>query len=100
MTSINNYLPDDLYKPPVPRAALQQYDNYQIYSLFCVDVIYEVTKSIASRTYFSSTGFGPLNTTTTTQQQPSDFEDWVAVQKYSPMGKIACNFDAIVGAYP
>lgn len=55
--------------PAVPKPSLQQYDNYQIYDLVCVD------KS-------------------TTNQ----FKDFLAIQAYSPL-QITCDFIAIANTY-
>jgi hypothetical protein len=82
--SIAYYLAEvgDVYAPSVPKPAAQQWDNYQIYDLYCTDRIFEVKKN------------GVI--------QPPEkivFRDFLAVQAYHPSA-IGCDFDAIVRAYP
>jgi hypothetical protein len=33
---VSNYLVGDTYTPTIPKPSLQQYDNYQIYSIACI----------------------------------------------------------------
>jgi hypothetical protein len=38
---ISVYMADDPYTPSISKPELQQWDNYQIHDLYCIDVIYE-----------------------------------------------------------
>lgn len=78
---INNYLPDDHYKPTSPKSQLQQYDNYQIYDIACVDI----TKNKIE-----------LNGTNSSSQAKGVKR--IAVQAYNPV-PIKCNFAQIVVDY-
>jgi hypothetical protein len=60
---------DDDYLPPIPKPSLQQYDNYQIYDLICVD------KTVTNQ-----------------------FKNWLAVQAYNP-SVIDCDFISIANTY-
>lgn len=80
--SIDIYLQNDSYKPPAPLPSLQQYDNYQIYSLFCVDRNFEATIAGVQNDYSSK------------------FNNWLAVQIYSPYRKIPCNFTDVISNHP
>jgi hypothetical protein len=82
MAQINDYLIGDPYRPPLPLPALQQYDNYQIYSLFCVDKMISVVVNNVSGNYTNK-----LN-------------DWIAIQSYSPFRKIPLDFRSIILAHP
>jgi hypothetical protein len=64
MTAITDYFAanSDPYAPLVPIDSLQQYDNYQIHDLYCIDVIY-----------------GSINTITS---PPSLFRSFLAVEVY------------------
>jgi hypothetical protein len=55
--------------PPLPKPSLQQYDNYQIYDLVCVD------KLVSEK-----------------------FKHFLAIQAYSPY-QIQCDFVAIANTY-
>jgi hypothetical protein len=46
---ISNYLVGDIYAPSVPKPSLQQYDNYQIYSIACIGGKFE--KALAFQVY-------------------------------------------------
>jgi hypothetical protein len=37
---ISNYMVGDNYAPSIPKPSLQQYDNYQIYSIVSEDTLY------------------------------------------------------------
>jgi hypothetical protein len=63
--TIHSELPNDNYKPVTSKPSLQQYDNYQIYTVICVD------KSASQQ-----------------------FLDFLAIQTYSPF-TIDCDFMAI-----
>jgi hypothetical protein len=60
---------EDNYLPSVPKPSLQQYDNYQIYDVVCID------KSPTQR-----------------------FKSWLAVQAYST-SPVQCDFIAIANTY-
>jgi hypothetical protein len=80
LQSINDYLVGDAYAPTVLKPSLQQYDNYQIYSIACVDVNYR--------------GYSTNN------DIPPDvlFTRFIAWQTYSIVS-IRCDFNAIVNTY-
>jgi hypothetical protein len=42
VSPISAYLIDDNCAPKIPKPALQQYDNYQVYDLYCVDRPFEI----------------------------------------------------------
>ncbi|MGL6343339.1 MAG: hypothetical protein ACRC80_29895 [Waterburya sp.] len=70
---------DDDRLPAIPKPSLQQYDNYQIYDIYCEDIIYT-----------------PLP-----EGCPDDIlmRDLLAVQKYHPT-PILFDFDSIAQQYP
>lgn len=73
---------EDSYLPAIPKPSLQQYDNYQIYDMHCVDILYEHT-----------VGQSIL------KPNPRDVQsNWLAVQVYS-IGIIPCDFNKIVSKY-
>jgi hypothetical protein len=83
MANIADYLPDDDPTVPlIPKPRLQQYDNYQIYHVMCVDVQSTVSNINGQVTNVSDLNISPL-----------------AVQAYSPH-LITCNFVAIANTYP
>ena len=65
---------DDSYKPTDVKESLAQYDNYQIYDLYCNDIQYS-------------------------QTDVKLFNNFLAVQRLSPYGEILCNFSAIANIY-
>lgn len=79
--NISIYLPDDGYKPIISKPSLQQYDNYQIYSIYCEDIIYNglpVSSNIPN---------------------PVKQRNFLAVQSIAP-SVIKCDFSQIVDLYP
>lgn len=60
---------EDEYLPPVVKPSLQQYDNYQIYDLVCVDI-----------------------------SANAKLKKWLAIQAYSPTA-ITCDFITIANQY-
>jgi hypothetical protein len=65
---INDYLVGHTYAPPVPKPSLQQYDNYQIYSIVSEDTIYPdketpdiLNKHIVSFQVYNVSGLIPVN---------------------------------------
>jgi hypothetical protein len=65
---ISDYLVGDTYAPTVPKPSLQQYDNYQIYSIACEDTIYPdketpniINKNIVSFQTYDISGKIPIN---------------------------------------
>jgi|GEM_PF-6043480 len=66
---------EDSYLPTDVKPSLQQYDNYQIYDIYLSDAIYSPT--------IKKIGLIKL-----------------AVQKYSPLGVIDCDFNSIANLYP
>jgi hypothetical protein len=83
MSVIQNYLISNLdeYKPQLSNAPLQQVDNYQIYDLHCVDVV------------FSRNTDGIISTVTDTKLS------FLAVQAYDPEF-IHLDFAQIILDYP
>lgn len=79
MSTIADYLINDDYRPSNPKPHLQQYDNYQIYDLYCEDILNSFNGAIAN------------------QIQNKSF---TAVQKFSPHGNILCDFRALAILYP
>ena len=77
-----NYLGiEDEYLPTIPKPSLQQYDPYQIYDLYCRDILY----------IDNETGNDPPVVL---------MKDFVAAQHYSPSGIILCDFRQIALMYP
>ena len=72
---------NDPYAPPISKPSLQQYDNYQIYDLYCVDIISDVVID------------GVMS-----GKQDKGFY-LLAVQAYSP-SIVKCNFNALAIQYP
>jgi hypothetical protein len=107
---IFNYLINDLYKPQTSKPSLQQYDNYQIYTLVCIDRVFANTKT----EYYPSTAAGlqpvydpvnhtyalvPLSTPVITNSTNSTKKlNWLAIQSFSPVG-INVNFLNYVNQY-
>ena len=81
MSAVGDYLINDEYRPLIPKPHLQQYDNYQIHHLYCVDIFCQKNRD--------------GNVT------PDDliFQSFIAVQAYD-IADIECNFDEIIQAYP
>jgi hypothetical protein len=81
--SIQGYLlaANDPDMPPVSKPSLQQYDNYQIYDLYCVDITIDKTNYDGSH-----------------QQVLQLQTSFLAVQAYS-YSPIKCDFNAIVEQY-
>lgn len=79
---ISMYIGDDAYAPPIPKPSLQQYDNYQIYDMYCFDTLSQRNSTKNGIEILSKTNIRTI-----------------AVQAYSP-SPILCNFDAIVRRYP
>ena len=82
MSQITDYLASDPYRPAVSLPSLDQYDNYQIYNLFCVDKNVQVSVNGVAGSYSIK------------------MNDWLAVQAYSPFRKIPTDFREIVLAHP
>lgn len=81
--SIQDYLlaANDKDTPLVSKPSLQQYDNYQIYDLYCVDIISDVV----------------VNGVATVKQNKGI--SVLAVQAYDP-NIVKCDFNALVTQYP
>jgi hypothetical protein len=70
---ISDYLVGDAYAPTVPKPSLQQYDNYQIYSIVSEDIIYpgeEVTDII-------NTNIVAFQTYDISGEIPVDFKQYI-----------------------
>jgi hypothetical protein len=81
--SIQDYLlaANDGDIPPVSKPSLQQYDPYQIYDLYCVDIAIDKTNYDGSH-----------------QKVVKLKTSFLAVQAYSYL-PIRCNFNAIIEQY-
>lgn len=79
---ISFYLQNDSYKPLTSKPSLQQYDNYQIYDISCVDIETSIV---------NSNNLNNSNNTLVTS--------FIAVQAYSTT-QIKCNFNNIINTYP
>jgi hypothetical protein len=79
---ISAYMTGDIYAPVISKSSLQQWDNYQIHSVYCVD-------SIRSEIINSNP---PIDATI-------KFTSFLAVQSYG-LNDIDCNFDSIAQLYP
>lgn len=85
MADLFQELDKDPYKPKIIKPYLCQWDNYQIHSLYCVDINSQLQTNI--------------NGTVIINNSTSKFNSFLAVQAYHP-SKIACDFDAICKLYP
>jgi hypothetical protein len=65
---------DDNYLPLISKPSLQQYDNYQIHDLYCVDIVESPTNIKL-------------------------FKQFLAVERVSPHGEINCDFNQIAELY-
>lgn len=92
---------DDERLPDNPKPVLQQYDNYQIYDIHCVDINTQVYGSYSNYQYlYVSNGAifipePPSILANNTIEQTS----FLAVQVYHPV-KILCDFNEIIQSYP
>jgi hypothetical protein len=110
--SVADYLAyfEDRHAPLVPKPKLQDYDNYQIYSLFCVDYNFSTTLYRATLAYsVYSPGLSSFSTYSNYSLTPSrgygagdvtynEFghpDRYIAYQRFSVSGKIPINFDRI-----
>ncbi len=86
--SINTFIAsaNDTYRPPISKPSLQQYDNYQIYDIYCFDVV--------SNTKVINSISGETNTVSNQLKQ-----GFIAVQAYSPDAPILCDFSTIAEQY-
>ncbi len=85
---ISAYLIDDNCAPEIPKPALQQYDPYQVYDLYCVDRPFEIIDGYDYETwerFTPSTNKGLM-------------QSWLAVQRYSP-DSITLDFESIINAH-
>jgi hypothetical protein len=89
---INDYLIDDAYKPLVSKPSLQQYDNYQIYSIVGIDYPHNYTFLDSVPTAYVSFGGGVLVyeasynmqlTQLSNTIQSGEFSNFIAYQQYS-----------------
>jgi hypothetical protein len=78
---INIYMTGDDYSPVFLNPSLQQYDNYCIYDISCVDITVDRTNYDASHTII-------INNKTS----------FLAVQAYNP-SLIQCDFNSIMNQY-
>jgi hypothetical protein len=74
---------DDNRLPAIPKPSLQQYDNYQIHDLYCIDIVYAQIPNLPS----------------ITPPQPVLKKSFLAVEMVSPNTSISCDFNAIASTY-
>lgn len=101
---------NDSYRPQTLKPSLSQWDNYQIYTLACVDRTYESTKQEYYQTGYSgllavfdpvthTANLVPYNPTEiTVTNSESKLGSWLAIQSFSPL-KIKVNFLDYVNTY-
>jgi hypothetical protein len=94
MTQLTDYQDSDPYKPLAIKDYVHQYDNFQIYSLYCIDRIYSISGTKVYYTGDSVSGYDGTPTDGTVFAK-----DFVAVQAYSPHRKIPCDFRSIANQY-
>ncbi len=89
---------EDNTLPITPKPSLQQYDNYQIYTLVCIDRIYQtISTDYYTLTPVSLTQLAQPYTTTTIHVNEQN--DWVAIQSFSIHGKPKTDFLNYVNQY-
>lgn len=110
MPDLFSNLDEDIYKPQVLKSSLAQWDNYQIYTMVCVDRSYETTKSEYYQVGYDGllvvvdpvthlANLVPYNPTKITETQlDSKLGSWLAIQTFSPQ-KIKINFLDYVNTY-
>jgi hypothetical protein len=79
---INFYMTGDDYAPVISKPSLQQWDNYQIYDISCVDIRVDIANS------------NNLNNSSNIS-----LASFIAVQSYNHT-PIKCNFNNIINIYP
>jgi hypothetical protein len=110
MSDLFSALDEDIHKPQVLKLSLAQWDNYQIYTLVCVDRSYTTTK----QEYYQSSYNGlltvldpithvanlvPYNPIKTTNSAFNyKLGSWLAIQTFSPL-KVKVNFLDYVNTY-
>jgi hypothetical protein len=101
---------NDDYLPAVPKPSLQQYDNYQIYDIVCVDRSYATNTKEYYQTGYrglltvvnpvthvaSLVPYNPIEITNSNSEIRSG--SWLAIQAFSP-SKIRINFLDYVNTY-
>ncbi len=70
--------------PSIPKPSLQQYDNYQIYDMVCVDVAYEMRRQ-SDNSVIDNNLVMPKSS-------------WMAIQAFSPYDR-ECDFIEIANTY-
>jgi hypothetical protein len=103
-------LDKDIHKPQVLKRSLAQYDNYQIYTLVCVDRSYATTKQEYYQTGYNGLSavldpathvanlvpYNPIKTTNSNSD--TKLGSWLAIQTFSPL-KVKVNFLDYVNTY-
>jgi hypothetical protein len=100
-SQISTYLVGDSYAPAIPKLSLQQYDNYQIYDLYCLDKIANVNANIWKQQRLFETGGYFLDSYVLTNSdgvQTLKISNYLAVQRYSPH-PIYLDFESLVNAH-
>jgi hypothetical protein len=108
--SVFDALQGDIYRPSQLKESLAQYDNYQIYTLVCVDRKY----TISTTEYYESSHRGLATTfdytthlialvpyspaRTTTDETKNQKDNWLAIQSFAPV-PIPVNFLDYVEQY-
>jgi hypothetical protein len=110
MSALFANLDNDIHKPTNLNPSLAQWDNYQIYTLVCVDRAYETIKDEYFKSGYNGllTFFDEVNHTanfvpyTPTKRTNTNteykFGSWLAIQSFSP-AKIRINFLDYVNTY-
>jgi hypothetical protein len=110
MSNLFSDLDEDIHKPQVLKSSLAQFDNYQIYTLVCVDRSYETIKDEYYQTGYNGllavldpvthvANLVPYNPRKTTK---GNFDRklglWLAIQNFAPT-RIKINFLDYVNTY-
>jgi hypothetical protein len=110
MPELFSALDEDIHKPQVLKQSLAQWDNYQIYTLVCVDRSYSTTKQEYYQTGYNGllavldptthvANLVPYNPTKITNYNlDSKLGSWLAIQTFSPI-KVKVNFLDYVNIY-
>jgi hypothetical protein len=81
--TIQSTLPDDNYKPTISKPSLQQYDNYQINDLYCIDIVYLPISDLPN----------------VEPPEPILKKSFLAVEVVAPNTSISCDFNTIANTY-
>jgi expansin (peptidoglycan-binding protein) len=110
MSDLFSALDEDIDKPQVIKESLAQWDNYQIYTLVCVDRSYSTTKREYYQTGYNGllavldpvthkanlVEYNPIKNTNS--KSDSKLGSWLAIQTFS-LNKVKVNFLDYVNTY-